>query len=60
MCIKHDFFHSNLSKARPVKRDVREKIIDLHKVGMGYKTISKKVGEKVTTVRLFRIGRNLK
>ncbi len=30
--------------------DVRDKIVDLHEAGMGYKTISKQLGEKVTTV----------
>ncbi len=31
-------------------KDVRDKIVDLHKAGMGYKTIAKQLGEKVTTV----------
>ncbi|KAK3537882.1 hypothetical protein QTP70_022155, partial [Hemibagrus guttatus] len=30
--------------------DVRDKTVDLHKTGMGYKTIAKQLGEKVTTV----------
>ncbi len=30
--------------------DVRDKIVDLHKAGMGYMTIAKQLGEKVTTV----------
>ncbi len=29
---------------------VRDKIVDLHKAGMGYKTIARQLGEKVTTV----------
>ena len=29
---------------------VRDKIVDLHKAGMGYKKISKQLGEKLTTV----------
>ncbi len=31
-------------------KDVRDKVVDLHKAGMGYKTIAKQLGEKVTTV----------
>ncbi len=31
-------------------KDVRDKIVDLQKAGMGYKTIAKQLGEKVTTV----------
>ncbi|KAK3539773.1 hypothetical protein QTP70_013207 [Hemibagrus guttatus] len=34
----------------PQKQSVRDKIVDLHKAGMGYKTIAKQLGEKVTTV----------
>ncbi len=30
--------------------DVRDKIVDLHKAGMAYKTLAKQLGEKVTTV----------
>ncbi len=33
-----------------LSKDVRDKIVDLHKAGMGYKTIAKQLGEKVTTV----------
>ena len=29
---------------------IRDKIVDLHKAGMGYKKISKQLGEKLTTV----------
>lgn len=29
--------------------DVSDKIVDLHKTGLGYKTINKKLGVKVTT-----------
>ncbi len=31
-------------------KDIRDKIVDLHEAGMDYKTISKKLGEKETTV----------
>jgi len=39
-----------MGKTRELSRDINEKIVDLHKAGMGYKTISKKHGEKETTV----------
>ena len=32
------------------KKDIRDKIVDLRKAGMGYKKISKQLGEKLTTV----------
>lgn len=39
-----------MGKTKELSKDVRDKIVDLHKAGMGYKTISKKLGEKETTV----------
>jgi hypothetical protein len=42
---------STVAKTKELSKDVRDKIIDLHKAGMGYKPISKQPGEKVTTVR---------
>lgn len=39
-----------MGKTKELSKDVRDKIVDLHKAGMGYKTISKKLNEKVTTV----------
>ncbi len=39
-----------MAKAKELSKDVREKIVDLHKAGMGYKTIAKQLGEKVMTV----------
>uniref|UniRef100_A0A803JLA2 Transposase Tc1-like domain-containing protein n=1 Tax=Xenopus tropicalis TaxID=8364 RepID=A0A803JLA2_XENTR len=39
-----------MGKTKELSKDVRDRIVDLHKAGMGYKTISKKLGEKVTTV----------
>ncbi len=39
-----------MAKTKERSKDVRDKIIDLHKAGMGYKTIAKQLGEKVTTV----------
>ncbi|XP_078465182.1 chromobox protein homolog 1-like isoform X1 [Lampetra planeri] len=39
-----------MAKTKELSKDVRDKIVDLHKDGMGYKTIAKQLGEKVTTV----------
>ncbi len=39
-----------MGKIKELSKDIRDKIVDLHKAGMGYKTISKKLGEKETTV----------
>ncbi len=39
-----------MTKTKELSNDVRDKIVDLHKAGMGYKTIAKQLGEKVTTV----------
>ncbi len=39
-----------MAKTNELSKDVRDKIVDLHKAGMGYKTIAKQLGEKVTTV----------
>ncbi len=39
-----------MAKTKEMTKDVRDKIIDLHKAGMGYKTITKQLSEKVTTV----------
>ncbi len=39
-----------MAKTKELSKDVRNKILDLHKAGMGYKTIGKQLGEKVTTV----------
>ena len=32
-----------------LSKEIRDKIVDLHKAGMGYKAIGKKLGEKETT-----------
>ncbi len=40
---------STMAKTKELSKDVRDKIVDLHKAGMGYKTIGKQLGEKVTT-----------
>ncbi len=46
-----------MAKTKELSKDVRDKIVDLHKAGvtglkdhLGYKTIAKQLGEKVTTV----------
>ncbi len=39
-----------MAKTKELSKDVWDKIVDLHKAGMGYKTIAKQLGEKVTTV----------
>ena len=56
-CIKitcpHNQSHSNVStmgRTKELSKDIRDKIVDLHKAGMGYKKISKQLGEKLTTV----------
>ncbi len=35
---------------KELSKDTRDKIVDLHKAGMGYRTIGKQLGEKATTV----------
>ncbi len=32
---------STIAKTKELSKDVRDKIVDLHKAGMGYKTIAK-------------------
>ncbi len=39
-----------MTKTKELSKDVRNKIVDLHKAGIDYKTITKQLGEKVTTV----------
>ena len=39
-----------MSKTKELSKDIRDRIVDLHKAGMGYKKISKQLGEKLTTV----------
>ncbi len=38
-----------MAKTKELSKDARDKIVDLHKAGMGYKTIAKQLGEKVIT-----------
>ena len=39
-----------MGKTKEWSKDIRDKIVDLHMAGMGYKKISKQLGEKLTTV----------
>uniref|UniRef100_A0AAZ3RDT2 Transposase n=1 Tax=Oncorhynchus tshawytscha TaxID=74940 RepID=A0AAZ3RDT2_ONCTS len=39
-----------MAKTKELSNGVRDKIVDLHKAGMGYKTIAKQLAEKVTKV----------
>ncbi|KAK6296749.1 hypothetical protein J4Q44_G00328910 [Coregonus suidteri] len=39
-----------MAKTRELCKDIRDNIVDLHKAGMGYRTIGKQLGEKATTV----------
>ncbi len=39
-----------MAKTKELSKDIRDKIVNLHKAGMGYKTIAKQLGEKVRTV----------
>ncbi len=45
-----------MAKTKELSKDVRDKILDLHKAGMGYKTNAKQLGE----LQLFANGRNTK
>ncbi|KAL0148559.1 hypothetical protein M9458_056106, partial [Cirrhinus mrigala] len=40
---------STIAKTKELSENIRDKIVDLHKAGMGYKTITKQLGGKVTT-----------
>ncbi len=39
-----------MTKSKELSKDVRDKTVDIYKAEMGYKTIAKQLGEKVTTV----------
>ncbi|KAK3541172.1 hypothetical protein QTP86_016236, partial [Hemibagrus guttatus] len=43
-----DFKLSTMAKTKELSKDDRDKIVDLHKAGMGNKTIAKQLGEKGT------------
>ncbi|CAJ0928328.1 unnamed protein product [Ranitomeya imitator] len=38
-----------MAKTKELSKDTRNKIVDLHKIEMGYRTIGKQLGEKATT-----------
>ncbi|KAI4891945.1 hypothetical protein NFI96_008788 [Prochilodus magdalenae] len=46
----HRFQVSNMGKTKELSQDLRVRIVDLHKAGMGYKKISKVLDVKVTTI----------
>jgi len=39
-----------MAKTRELCKDIRDKIVNLHKAGMDYRTIGKQLGEKATTI----------
>ena len=39
-----------MGKTKELSKNIRDKIVDLHKPWLGYKKISKQLGEKLTTV----------
>ena len=43
-----------MGKTKELSKDIRDKIVDLHKAGMGYKKISKQFGEKLTVGAIIR------
>ena len=43
-----------MGKTKELSKDIRDKIVDLHKAGMGYKKISKQLGEKLTVGAIIR------
>ncbi len=47
-----------MGKTKELSKDIRDKIVDLHRAGMGYKTISKNLGEKETTVGASTVSRH--
>ncbi len=38
-----------MGKTKELSTDTRDKIVDLHKAGMGYRIIGQQLGEKATT-----------
>ncbi|KAI2665876.1 NLR family CARD domain-containing protein 3 [Labeo rohita] len=45
-----DSYLSTMDKTKELSKDTRDKTVDLHKDGMGYRTIGKQLSEKATTV----------
>ncbi|KAL1273117.1 hypothetical protein QQF64_028979 [Cirrhinus molitorella] len=48
-----------MAKTKELSKNVRDKIVDLHKAGMGYKTIAKQLGEK-SAVKPLKLGKYLR
>ena len=44
----HSNVHSTMGKMKEPSKDIRDEILDLYKVEMGYETISNRLGENVT------------
>uniref|UniRef100_A0AAY5K068 Transposase Tc1-like domain-containing protein n=1 Tax=Esox lucius TaxID=8010 RepID=A0AAY5K068_ESOLU len=49
-----------MAKTRELCKDIRDKIVDLQKAGMGYRTIGKQLGEKATTGAIIRKWKKFK
>ena len=43
-----------MGKTKELSKDIRDTIVDLHKAGIGYKKISKQLGEKLTVGAIIR------
>ena len=41
---------STMGETKELSKDLRDKIVNLHKAGIGFKTTRKQLGEKETTV----------
>ncbi len=48
-----------MAKTKELSKDVRDKIVDLHKAGMGYKTIAKQLGAIIHKWKKHKITVNL-
>ncbi len=48
--VQSDSNLSTMGKTKELSKDTKDKIVYLHKAGMGYRTIGKQLGEKATTV----------
>ena len=44
-----------MGKIEELSKNIRDKIVDLHKAGMGYKKISKQLGEKLTVEAIIKV-----
>ncbi|KAL0180774.1 hypothetical protein M9458_023180, partial [Cirrhinus mrigala] len=48
-----------MAKTKELSKDVRDKTVDLHKAGMGYKTIAKQLGAIIRKWKKHKITVNL-